>query len=389
MTVLLPAQYLAQHLFHVAPPGDKIHSTGSGDTAIIWIAVGLLLAVSILATAMWSAVDRRRLQYQTLAAWLRFLIRLTVGFGLVVYGIDKVFPLQMPPPSIASLSEPMGMHSPMALLWSFIGVNPVYEMICGGAELLAGLLLLLRRTALVGAIFTAFVMSNVLLYNLCFDVPVKLYAGHLLLLALFLTLSDAGVLWRIFWLHRPAAPSGAWAPPSTRTWARRTIIGVEIGFTVLTFVAVLTETIPAWKETHARLIAVVPLQGAWRIDSATIAGPKGGVIPNPVLSEDKQAFVELDINSNERAVFQDGAGKASGFAISTDIAKHTVEFTRPDKSKITFAATRPDPTHLTLVPTGRGDEDGIHHELYTNKPTRWKPLTTRGFHWVSEFPYQK
>lgn len=26
------------------------------------------------------------------------------------------------------------MHSRMAVLWAFIGINPVYEMICGVAE---------------------------------------------------------------------------------------------------------------------------------------------------------------------------------------------------------------------------------------------------------------
>ena len=45
---IYPAQYLAQHLFHVPPPGNKLHPTGSGDTAIIWIAVLLLIVLSAL-----------------------------------------------------------------------------------------------------------------------------------------------------------------------------------------------------------------------------------------------------------------------------------------------------------------------------------------------------
>jgi hypothetical protein len=43
----LPAEYLAGHLFHVAPPGDRLHPTGSGDTAIIWISVLLLAAPAL------------------------------------------------------------------------------------------------------------------------------------------------------------------------------------------------------------------------------------------------------------------------------------------------------------------------------------------------------
>ena len=228
-SLVYPAQYLAQHVFHVAPPGDKIHLTGSGDTAIAWIAHLVLLVAALVAGAVWSALDRRRRHYQTLLAWLRFLIRLTLGFGMVTYGLLKVFPLQMPAPSMISLSEPLGMHSPMAVLWNFIGMNPVYETICGGAELLGGLLLLFRRTALLGALLTAFVVTNVLLYNLCFDVPVKLYAGHLLLLALFVTLPDVRQLYRFFWLHQAAAPTGVWVPPARRAWFRRATIGIEVG----------------------------------------------------------------------------------------------------------------------------------------------------------------
>src|ERR1700739_1489736 len=93
----------------------------------------------------------------------------------------KVFPFQMPPPSIAILNEPAGNMAPMTFLWNLIGLNPVYEIICGSAEVLGGLLLLLRRPPLAGALFSTFVVTNVVLYNFCYDVPVKLFAVNLLL----------------------------------------------------------------------------------------------------------------------------------------------------------------------------------------------------------------
>jgi len=114
-----------------------------------------------------------------------------------------------------------------------IGSSPIYEGICGYAELLAGILLLFRRTALFGALLASFVLLNVLLDNLFFDVPVKIYAAHLLFFALFLTLPDAGQLFRFFWLHQPAAPMGVWTPPANQLWFRRTILGVEIALVLL------------------------------------------------------------------------------------------------------------------------------------------------------------
>jgi len=48
-----------------------------------------------------------------------------------------------------------------------------------------GMLLLFRRTVTLGAIASAAALLNIVLLNFCYDVPVKLYSAHLLLMALF------------------------------------------------------------------------------------------------------------------------------------------------------------------------------------------------------------
>ena len=75
----------------------------------------------------------------------------------------KIFPLQMSPPSLAVLNEPVGNTSPMTLLWTMIGLHPGYEMLAGWFEATAASLLIFRRTALLGALLTVVIMSNVLL----------------------------------------------------------------------------------------------------------------------------------------------------------------------------------------------------------------------------------
>ncbi len=386
---ILPAQYLAQHLFHVPEPGAHLHPTGSGDTAIIWIATLLLLVVSLVATAVWSILDRRRPHYQTLAAWLRFLIRLTLGFGMVTYGLAKIFPLQMSQPSVAALAEPFGMHSPMSLLWYFIGLNPAYEMVCGTAEFLGGILLLFRRTALAGALLTAFVVTNVLLYNLFFDVPVKLYAGHLLMLCLVVIIPDARPLWCFFWSHQPAAPSGVWVPPTSRKAFRRATIGIEIVFALLAILGNAYGLNKEWREQQAKSKIPCPLCGAWHIDDASLVSTTGTPIPHPVLSNDHHAFAELDINSPERAVFRDDHGVSTRFPLKTDDAKHTLQFTRDNDSTITYNLHLLDPIHLRLTPTGPEEHTASALSLTLIMQPNAYPLMTRGFHWVSEYPYQR
>jgi hypothetical protein len=386
---LQPAQFLAGHLFHVPPPGNHLHPTGSGDTAIDWIAVLILLCASILATAIWSTLDRRRPNYRTLSAWLRFLIRLTVAMGMVIYGMNKVFPMQMEPPTVSDLSLPMGMHSPMSLLWLFIGFNPLYEMICGAAELLGGLLLLFRRTALAGALFSAFVVSNVLLYNLFFDVPVKLYAGHLLLLSLFLILPDARALFRFFWLHQPAAPTGAWVPPTNRRWFRRTTVGVEIAFAALALGQMMIYMGTAWHRRHIRLTAPCPLCGAWHIDTANLLGANGVATPHSLPTSDGRTAVELDINDRTLAVLRDTADELTYIPLDDAAPDGTLKLLPHGKPKIVYAVTRTDATHITLTPTGDQAHIASILTLTLISPPGGYPLMNRGFHWVSEYPYTR
>ena len=186
------SEFAGQHLFHLTGIARHWHPSESGDTALNWIQIGFFLTFALAGGILWTGIARlrnnQRTEYCALDSWLRFLLRLTCAMFMIGYGLAKVFPLQMPPPSVAVLNEPVGNLSPMTYLWNLIGLSPVYEMICGSAEVLGGILLLYRRTALAGTIFSAFVMANVVFYNFCFDVPVKIFAVNLLLSCIFLAL---------------------------------------------------------------------------------------------------------------------------------------------------------------------------------------------------------
>ena len=74
------AVWVGQHVFHLAGMAAQPHATDSRDTALGWITVGLALLLSVLGAAVWSVLDRRRPNYQTAAAWLRFVLRLSLVF---------------------------------------------------------------------------------------------------------------------------------------------------------------------------------------------------------------------------------------------------------------------------------------------------------------------
>src|SRR5580704_16016562 len=271
-----PAVWLAQHYFHVSGIGANIHATGSGDTAINWIGIGLIFAYAMIASSIWSLLDRR-VQYRSASEWLRFILRLTLVIAMANYGFSKLFPMQMPPPSLAVLNEPVGNLSPMTLLWTLVGFNPVYEAICGAIEVAAALLLFFRRTALAGAILTCLVMSNVLLYNLFFDVPVKIYSAHLVLFSIAIIAPDMRSLWDFFWRHNASAPSAAAVPPTERRGLRITIRVVEAALALMVLASVPGHY-QSFAQTQANLRYPHPFTGEWRVDATHAESTTGMVV---------------------------------------------------------------------------------------------------------------
>ena len=122
---------------------------------------------------------------------------------MLSYGFAKLYPLQFVPPFMTTLTETYGESSPMGILWTFMGASAAYTRFCGMAEVTAGLLLLFRRTTTVGALVATGAMLNVAALNFCYDVPVKLYSVHLVLMSIFLLIPEAMALMRFFFTRKP------------------------------------------------------------------------------------------------------------------------------------------------------------------------------------------
>jgi len=120
--------WTAAHVFRVAPPLNYT-DTGSGDRTFDWVLTFCLLVFAALATVVWSVLDRKRENYVTLHKWFRLFIRFVVVSQMLVYGLIKAIPLQMPPPDLGALINSFGNFSPMRILWSFIGASPAMKVL--------------------------------------------------------------------------------------------------------------------------------------------------------------------------------------------------------------------------------------------------------------------
>jgi hypothetical protein len=219
--------WVAQHVLHLSQP-ITIFSNGSGDTTYDYVKVLCFFVLAAVVTIGWSALDRNRANYARLHQWLNFYLRFTLGATLLSYGGYKVIPSQFPALWQSRYLETYGDASPMGILWTFMGASASYTIFAGAVEMLGGILLFVPRLATLGALVGMGAMANVFILNMSYDVPVKLYSFHLLLLSVFLVLPDLKRLTNFFILNRPAEP----APPALRfqrNWQNRTLLIWPVG----------------------------------------------------------------------------------------------------------------------------------------------------------------
>lgn len=393
------SEFTGQHLFHLSGIAAHWHATESGDTTMNWIQNGLFVTFALAGGILWTLIallrNDSRAEYHTLNSWLRFLLRLTCGMFMIGYGLAKVFPFQMPPPSIGVLNEPVGNLSPMTLLWNMIGLNPVYEMICGSAEVLGGVLLLYRRTALAGAILSAFVMTNVVLYNFFFDVPVKLFAANLLLGCIFLALPDSLALYHFFWSHNPAAPTAAWVPNTTRRAGRIAILITEVAFAVAFLVVQPIYMIIGWHHQQVALRTPSPLRGDWHVQephptSGGFVDPNGNPVTDLYVEPSGRAYARssdgelwiaiVDLNAEKKTV---------GINCYFIGAPTSYTYQLSDPNHVTLTSVPPDPPKPDLKRKPAPPYSPAVLTLTRIPTPSHYPLLERGFHFINEWRYER
>jgi hypothetical protein len=204
------------------PMFDKVDDSNYGLSFLY-----LDLIVSGFATIIWSMIDRRKKNYEKLYQWLKLYLRFFLAAYLFGYGFVKVFPSQFQAISASRLTLSVGEQSPMLLAWNFMGYSTVMMRINGIAEVLAGLLLLFRRTTTIGAILSAAVFSFVVMMDFCFNVPVRLFASHLFIISVLLILEDRHKLLNVFVLNRSTRSTVYLSLIANTTW-RKIFLAFEI-----------------------------------------------------------------------------------------------------------------------------------------------------------------
>jgi hypothetical protein len=343
---------------------------GPSDTVYGWVLNGLWVVAALVACVVWSMLDRRRLQYERLHGIARVFVRYYLAYAMLGYGLVKIVKLQFLAPGPARLMTTFGEASPMGLLWAFMGASTAYTVFAGIVETLGGTLLLFRRTTTLGALIVGAAMTNVVMLNFAYDVPIKLLASQLLLLAVWLVAPDARRLFDVLVLHRPTAGTlRVWTPATQRgRWARR--IG-KVAVAVVLVGANVRSFLPRFGVDNDGA-PKPPYYGAFEVETFL---RDGAAVPQ--VFGDAQAWRALALD-RQSGVLRFGDGERTRFslppkngAIELDDGGHTT----------TLAMATPDATHVVL--RGRWKGSNVIVTLVKVPDERFV-LLNRGFHWVNE-----
>jgi hypothetical protein len=364
-------------LFGVA---TDVLPNGSGDTTFNYVQVFVFAALAAIATVAWSILDRRRLAYPVLFGWFLAYVRFSLAAAMIGYGVSKVIKLQFGNLLLDRLMQPFGAASPMGLLWTFMSFSVAYNFFTGASELLGGILLTARRTALLGALVTAGVMANIVMLNFTYDVPVKLYSSHLLLMAVFVAAPDAVRLAKLFVLNRPVPPAQL-RPALRRRWLDVTVRVVRT-LAVIAFVAWnLHYAVKARAEWDKTPLEQAPFYGVWNVDVLRADG-----VERPPLTTDSSRWRRLIVSSHRIVAFDRMDDTRQRYMMTKDANTITLKRSGPPASEGKFTYRQPDPSTLILD----GTLDGRKIEATLRKqPLPELLLTTRGFHWINEYPYNR
>jgi hypothetical protein len=289
--------------------------------------------------------------------------------------MTKLIPVQFPAPSLTTLVTPVGNISLQGMLWVTIGSSRGYEIATGCAELLAGILLVIPRTALLGALICLADMAQVFLLNMTYDIGVKIISVHIILLTLIWLAPESRRLAEFFIFDRTPAPRKE-AP----VWKSRRAMSIALAAQLLFGgYLLLVQADVNWVYWYAQGGGKPksPLYGIWNIQELAIDGQAH---PAAVNDYDRQ-WRRVIFDTPETLVFQRIDDSFAHYGVTVDEYRKTMALTKGQskKWKSDFTFQRPEPGTLILDGTMEGHQ--IHMTLQLLEPDTLRLLNS-GFRFV-------
>lgn len=344
---------------------------GSGDSLYDYARVGVLAVISLVLAVILIMTLRKQFNLESVRNAIFIYARYYLGFFMLTYGFSKIFEGQfLYTIPFVKLEQTIGNTSPMGLLWTLMGSSRPYATFGGVLEIIAGYLLLFKRTKTIGLLFTIIVMVNVVLMNFCYDVPVKLFSTHLLLISMLLLFPDLKAIYDFFILRRVThLPSIQQTEVKYKTTRR---VGQGIAIVMLT------------------ILSCSPYMGTASPQASKMDGMYTADLF--VLEQDTLPPVISDSLRWESLIISQGLSRVTRmndsierFKVTIDTVSNKIIFEQRTESAKKYALTYSEKNgNLLLTGLWKGKNLAA---VFTKKKYSDYRLTNRGFHWISESQY--
>jgi len=371
--------WMAAHVFHLAKP-VTIFTNGSGDTTYDWLVLCVVAICSVIGAAIWTIAGQKRINYDRLYYWMIIVLRYYVGITMLAYGSVKVVQLQFAAPTPWRLIEPYGNSSPFTLAWTFMGYSRGYNYFTGIAEVSCGILLLFKRTSLFGAVIAFTVAANIFAINLCFDVPVKIVAGALVLMVSVILLKDLHRFIDFFFLNRPAAPGNLTPRRFQKKWKNVTLIVVKYVMIFYVVASNISNMITGYS-AYGMGVKRPVLYGVFNTKS--FVRNKDTIAP---LTTDTARWKRITINGFGSVTVEMMNDSTKKYSYKADTLKKLITLgnMKDTSRKYIFKYSLTKDSVLQMDGNGPNGDLSVNFKRFNEKKT---VLISRGFHWVNEFPF--
>jgi hypothetical protein len=354
--------WLGTHVFHVS---TLDYAGVSADTPFHWVQLAWIAVLAAIIAIASTAVTNPYVvsTFRRTDPWLRLFLRFALAAQMFYFGMAKVIPTQFPPPSLVTLLKPVGNLSPDDMLWTFMGASVSYQMFTGWAEVAAGVLLVIPRTATIGTLIALADMLQVFVLNMSYDVGLKQISFHLMAIAVLLLAPEARRLAGALVADRPRT--------SRRALAIQIVFGVYL-LAMFTRLAMLS-----WQNPGGPGAPKSALYGIWDVEKMSVDGE----FRPPMFNDYDRRWRRVIFDTPDLIIFQRLDDSFAHYGASIDADHHAIAL-RKIQSRLwrsTFSFTRPDGDNLVL--DGEMDGHTIHAELQRVGMDVFR-LTNGGFRWV-------
>ncbi|HEX6428170.1 MAG TPA: hypothetical protein VF008_10810 [Niastella sp.] len=279
---LTPVSFIQDHFF----PHALKNIDFSSDTISLNILLALLLIISFLVVLI---LELFKIRSAGITPLFKFLSAYYLAAVFLKYGFDKVFKRQfyLPEPNI--LYSDFGHLTKDTLFWSTMGTSYMYSVSTGIIEILAGLLILFKRTRIAGFCVAMAVVINIFLINIGFDISVKVFTSFLLMVLVLNLYPALKIVYAFFIQHKQAqlSPALHHGIPVNK-WVHVFLCAGIIGFILFPYISLGT-----FNDDHAKR---PPLHGAYQIEQF--------MINNDTLNSCDFPFKRFFIHRNSYIIFQ-------------------------------------------------------------------------------------